>query len=71
MSNVKFLPQVIRYDRFQPEFYEDTKTYISKRSSKKKVEKGVDFYRNNQNLIKVVEKKYNIETSKRFRTNRL
>ena len=61
MSNVKFLPKVIEYDRFQPEFYEDTKTYISKRSSKKKVEKGVDFYRNNQNLIKVVEKKYNIE----------
>ena len=61
MSNVKFLPKVIEYDRFQPEFYEDTKTYVSKRSSKKKVEKGLDFYRNNQNLIKIVEKKYNIE----------
>ena len=35
MSNVKFLPKVIEYDRFQPEFYEDTKTYISKRTSKK------------------------------------
>ena len=32
MSNVVFLPKVIKYDRFQPEFYEDTKTYISKRS---------------------------------------
>ena len=31
MSNVKFLPNVIKYDRYQPEFYEDTKTYISKR----------------------------------------
>ena len=61
MSSVKFLPKVIEYDRFQPEFYEDTKTYISKRSSKKKVEKGLDFYLKNQNLIKVVEKKYNIE----------
>ncbi len=61
MSNIKFLPKVIEYDRFQPEFYEDTKTYISKRSSKKKVEKGLDFYRNNQNLIKIVEKNYNIE----------
>ena len=30
MSNAKFLPKVIEYDRFQPEFYEDTKTYISK-----------------------------------------
>ena len=28
MSNVKYLPKVIEYDRFQPEFYEDTHTYI-------------------------------------------
>ena len=35
MKNVKFLPKVIEYDRYQPEFYEDTKTYISKRTSKK------------------------------------
>ena len=33
MSNAKFLPKVIEYDRYQPEFYEDTKTYISKRTS--------------------------------------
>ena len=32
MSNVVYLPKVIKYDRFQPEFYEDTKTYISKRT---------------------------------------
>ena len=24
MNNAKFLPKVIEYDRFQPEFYEDT-----------------------------------------------
>ena len=36
MAEVKFLPKVIEYDRFQPEFYEDTKTYIRKRTSKKK-----------------------------------
>ena len=35
MAHVKFLPDVIKYDRYQPEFYEDTKTYISKRTSKK------------------------------------
>ncbi len=40
MANVKFLPKVIEYDRFQPEFYEDTITYITKRSSKKKLEKA-------------------------------
>ena len=39
MSNVKFLPDVIKYDRFQPEYYEDTKTYINKRTSKKKFQK--------------------------------
>ena len=33
MSNAKFLPKVIEYDRYQPEFYEDTYTYIKKRSS--------------------------------------
>ena len=30
MSHVVFLPKVIKYDRYQPEFYEDTKTYITK-----------------------------------------
>ena len=41
MDDVRFLPKVIEYDRYQPEFYEDTKTYISKRASKKKVKKGL------------------------------
>ena len=61
MSDVKFLPNVIKYDRFQPEFYEDTKTYVSKRTSKKKVQKGINFYDVNSKLIDDVEKKYNIE----------
>ena len=30
MSEAKFLPKVIEYDRYQPEFYEDTFTYIKK-----------------------------------------
>ena len=61
MTNVKFLPQVIKYDRYQPEFYEDTKTYISKRTSKKKIEKGINFYSKNKSLINNIEKKYIIE----------
>ena len=44
MKNVKFLPKVIKYDRYQPEFYEDTKTYINKRTSKKKVKAGIKLY---------------------------
>ena len=51
MQNVKFLPKVIEYDRFQPEFYEDTKTYITKRTSNRKLKKGIDFYKNNIILI--------------------
>ncbi len=61
MSNVKFLPKVIEYDRYQPEFYEDTKTYISKRTSKKKIKKGIKFYNENITLINEVEDKYGIE----------
>ena len=61
MSDAKFLPDVIRYDRYQPEFYEDTKTYIGKRTSIKKVKKGRDFYKKNIDLINRIEKKYNVE----------
>ena len=61
MSNTKFLPNVIKYDRFQPEFYEDTKTYINKRTSNKKVSKGANFYNQNINLIKSIEEKFSIE----------
>jgi len=61
MANIEFLPNVIKYDRYQPEFYEDTKTYISKRTSKKKVEKGLSFYNQNMKLINKVQIKYNIE----------
>ena len=61
MSDTKFLPNVIKYDRYQPEFYEDTKTYISKRSSDNKVKKGIEFYKNETNLINDVENKFGIE----------
>ncbi len=61
MKNVKFLPKVIEYDRFQPEFYEDTKTYVGKRTSKKKLEKGLYFFNQNKKLINTIEKEFNIE----------
>ena len=61
MSDVKFLPNVIKYDRYQPEFYEDTKTYITKRTSVKKVQKGKSFYSKNFSLIDEVEQKFKIE----------
>jgi len=61
MADVKFLPNVIKYDRYQPEFYEDTKTYITKRTSVKKVQKGSSFYNKNFSLINEVEKKFKVE----------
>jgi membrane-bound lytic murein transglycosylase B len=63
MSNVVFLPKVIKYDRFQPEFYEDTKTYISKRTSKQKVKKGLNLYLKYINFIDSVDKKFSVEKS--------
>ena len=61
MTNTKFLPNVIKYDRYQPEFYEDTKTYITKRSSIKKVKKGLSFYKENKDLINQIENEFLIE----------
>ena len=63
MSDVVFLPKVIKYDRFQPEFYEDTKTYISKRTSKQKVSTGVKLYRSSENFINLIDKKFSVEKS--------
>ena len=61
MSKVKFLPKVIEYDRYQPEFYEDTKTYISKRTSKKKLKKGTELFNKNNSFILEIESKFNVE----------
>ena len=61
MKNAIFLPKVIEYDRYQPEFYEDTKTYISKRTSKKKVQSGLKYYRNNTKIINNISQNFKIE----------
>ena len=61
MSKVKFLPKVIEYDRYQPEFYEDTNTYISKRTSNEKFKKGKNLFIKNSSLILNVESKFKVE----------
>ncbi|WP_415315852.1 lytic murein transglycosylase [Candidatus Pelagibacter sp. Uisw_137] len=61
MSDVVFLPKVIKYDRFQPEFYEDTKTYISKRTSKQKVSMGIQLYELNKDFINLIDDKFSVE----------
>ena len=55
------MPKVIEYDRYQPEFYEDTYTYIKKRTNKDKVKKGLFLYKNEKNLINNIEKKFLVE----------
>tara|TARA_B100001540_G_scaffold304096_1_gene313439 strand:- start:195 stop:1193 length:999 start_codon:yes stop_codon:yes gene_type:complete len=61
MSKVKFLPKVIKYDRYQPEFYEDTKTYVDKRTSNEKLKKGKNLFISNSHLILKVETEFNVE----------
>ena len=61
MSDARFLPKVIEYDRFQPEFYEDTFTYIKKRSSKNKVKDGLRLYKKEKKIIDKVENEFDVE----------
>ena len=63
MSDVVFLPKVLEYDRFQPEFYEDTKTYISKRTSTQKVKKGLSIHLKNIDFINSIDNKFSVEKS--------
>ena len=61
IDNSKFLPNVIKYDRYQPEFYEDTKTYVSKRTSNKKIKIGSKVYNNNFDKIDLISNKYKVD----------
>ncbi len=61
MVNARYLPKVIEYDRYQPEFYEDTFTYISKRSGKNKINKGIELYKKNKKFINLIDQKFSIE----------
>ena len=61
MNKAVFLPKVIQYDRYQPEFYEDTKTYISKRVNKIKIDKALSLYQEKNLIIKDVENKFLVE----------
>ena len=61
MNDAEFLPKVIEYDRYQPEFYEDTYTYIRKRSSKEKLKKGLSLYKKEKDTINKIEKNFYVE----------
>ena len=61
MNDAKFLSKVIEYDRYQPEFYEDTKTYVKKRTSNEKLKKGISLYQKEKKIINIIENKFSVE----------
>ena len=60
-ENVKFLDQVIKYDRKQPEFFEDTITYVNKRANILRVHKAKKLLKKNTDLFIDIEKKFLVE----------
>ncbi len=61
LKNVKFLAQVIKFDRKQPEFYEDTITYVNKRANKLRVKTAKKLLKKNNKLFKKIELKFRVE----------
>ena len=60
-KNVKFLDNVIKYDRKQPEFIEDTQTYVNKRASTQRALKAKNLLKKNYKLFNEVEKQFGVE----------
>ena len=60
-KNVKYLDQVIKYDRKQPEFYEDTITYVKKRANNKRAKIAKRLLQKNKILFTNVEKEFFVE----------
>ena len=62
LSNAIYLDRVIEYDNRQPEFFEKTNVYISKRASKKATKQAVRLLKENKSIFEKVEKEFNIDT---------
>jgi len=60
-KNVKFLEQVIKYDRKQPEFYEDTITYVNKRANERRAKIAGKLFKKNKKLFNEIENKFFVE----------
>ena len=60
-KNVEFLEQVIIYDRKQPEFIEDTITYVKKRATQSRAKKAQKLLKDNILLFNEVENKFNVD----------
>ena len=55
------MEKVIIYDRKQPEFYEDTITYVSKRATENRATMASKLLKKNRNLFDEVEDKFQVE----------
>ena len=60
-KEVKFLEKVIKYDRRQPEFFEDTLTYVGKRATKSRSKKAKQLFKENNELFIKVENEFSVE----------
>ena len=60
-QNVKYLEKVIEYDRRQPEFFEDTFTYVSKRATRLRVLRAKNLFKKNKKIIEEIENKFKVE----------
>jgi len=60
-KNVKYLEKVIVYDRKQPEFYEDTITYVSKRANESRINNAKKLLKKNNKLFNDIENKFFVE----------
>ena len=60
-KNVKFIEQVIKYDRKQPEFFEDTITYVNKRANSARSKKAKKLFIENEKLFNDVESNFSVE----------
>ena len=60
-KNVKFLDQVIQYDRKQPEFFEDTITYVNKRATNLRANNAKKLLKKNNILFNDIENKFFVD----------
>ena len=60
-KDVKYLEEVIIYDRRQPEFFEDTITYVSKRANSARAIKAKKLLKRNLDLFNSIENNFLVE----------
>ena len=60
-KDARFLKKVIQYDRKQPEFLEDTITYVNKRATIKRAKTAIKLLNKNRHLFDKVENEFVVD----------